>query len=40
MGGKCIKISRIILKWSFKKYSKEAWNGLLWLRVGTGGGGL
>jgi hypothetical protein len=28
---------RIILKWIFKK-SDEAWTGLSWLRIGTGGG--
>jgi hypothetical protein len=27
----------IILKWIFKKWD-EAWTGLIWLRVGTGGG--
>jgi hypothetical protein len=28
---------RIILKWIFKKWD-EAWAGLSWLRIGTGGG--
>jgi hypothetical protein len=28
----------IILKWVFKKRAGEAWTGLLWLRIGTGGG--
>jgi hypothetical protein len=28
---------KIILKWIFKKWF-EAWNGLSWLRTGTGGG--
>jgi hypothetical protein len=28
---------RIILKWIFKKWN-EMWTGLLWLRIGTGGG--
>jgi hypothetical protein len=31
---------RIILKWFFKKWDWEAWNGLLWLRIGTRGGCL
>jgi hypothetical protein len=31
---------RIILKWIFKKWDGEAWTGLLWLRIGTGGGRL
>jgi hypothetical protein len=31
---------RIILKWIFKKWEGEAWTGLLWLRIGTGGGCL
>jgi hypothetical protein len=29
---------RIILKWMFKKWDWEIWTGLLWLRIGTGGG--
>jgi hypothetical protein len=29
---------RIVLKFIFKKWVGEAWNGLLWLRIGTGGG--
>ena len=29
---------RIILQWIFKKWEKEAWTGLIWLRIGTGGG--
>ena len=28
---------RIILKWVFKKWDGEAWNGLIWLRTGAGG---
>jgi hypothetical protein len=28
---------RIILKLGFKKW-EEAWTGLIWLRIGTGGG--
>jgi hypothetical protein len=28
---------RIILKWVFKKWD-GAWTGLIWLRIGTGGG--
>jgi hypothetical protein len=28
----------IILKSVFKKWDGEAWNGLSWLRIGTGGG--
>jgi len=28
----------IILKWIFKKWDGDAWPGLLWLRIGTGGG--
>jgi hypothetical protein len=31
---------RIILKWVFKKWDREAWTGLIWLRIGTGGGFL
>ena len=27
-----------ILKWIFKKWDGEAWTGLIWLRIGTGGG--
>jgi hypothetical protein len=29
---------RIILKWIFKKWDEMAWLGLIWLRIGTGGG--
>jgi hypothetical protein len=29
---------RIILKWIFKKWNEGAWTGLIWLRIGTGGG--
>ena len=28
---------RIILKLKFKKLDREAWTGLIWLRLGTGG---
>jgi hypothetical protein len=30
----------IILKWIFKNWHGEAWSGLVWLRIGTGGGHL
>ena len=29
---------RIILKLTFKKWHWEAWTGLIWLRIGIGGG--
>jgi hypothetical protein len=29
---------RIILKWIFKKWDGRAGTGLIWLRIGTGGG--
>jgi hypothetical protein len=29
---------RIILKWFFKKWDGEAWTGMMWLSIGTGGG--
>jgi hypothetical protein len=29
---------RIILKWICKKWDGGAWTGLIWLRIGTGGG--
>jgi hypothetical protein len=28
----------LILKWVFKKWDGGAWTGLIWLRLGTGGG--
>ena len=31
------QLGRIILKWIFKKWDEEAWTGLIWLRIGTGG---
>jgi hypothetical protein len=27
----------IILKWIYKKWNREAWTELIWLRIGTGG---
>jgi hypothetical protein len=29
---------KIILKWTFKRWDGEACPGLIWLRIGTGGG--
>jgi hypothetical protein len=29
---------RIILRWIFKKWDGEGRTGLIWLRIGTGGG--
>jgi hypothetical protein len=29
---------RIILRWIFKKLDVEVWTGLIWLRIGIGGG--
>jgi hypothetical protein len=29
---------RIILNWIFKKWDGMAWPGLIWIRIGTGGG--
>jgi hypothetical protein len=31
---------RVILEWIFRKWDGEAWTGLLWLRIGRGGGRL
>jgi hypothetical protein len=31
---------KIILKLIFKKWDEEAWTGLIWRRIGTGGGHL
>jgi hypothetical protein len=31
---------RILLKCIFKKWVGEPWNGLIWLRIGKGGGRL
>jgi hypothetical protein len=28
---------RIILRWIFRKWDVRAWNGTIWLRIGTGG---
>ena len=30
----------IILRWIFRKWNGGAWTGLIWLRIGTGGGHL
>jgi hypothetical protein len=31
---------RILLRWIFRKWDVGAWTGLIWLRIGTGGGHL
>jgi hypothetical protein len=31
---------RIILEWIFRKWDVEAWTGLSWVRIQTGGGHL
>jgi hypothetical protein len=31
---------RIILRWIFTKWDGGAWTGLIWLRIGIGGGHL
>jgi hypothetical protein len=31
---------RIMLKWIMKKWDREARTGLMWLRIGTGGGSV
>jgi hypothetical protein len=31
-------LTKIILKWIFKKWDGWTWTGLSWLRIGTGGG--
>ena len=31
---------RIMLKWIFKKWNGDARSGLIWIRIGTGGGHL
>jgi hypothetical protein len=31
---------RIILRWILERYDGVVWTGLIWLRVGTGGGPL
>ena len=33
-------LSYLILKWVSKKWHLGAWTGLIWLRIGTGGGPL
>jgi len=35
------KVMRVILIFKiFKKWGREVWTGLMWLRIGTGGGHL
>jgi hypothetical protein len=29
---------RMLLRWIYRKWDWEAWTGLIWLRIGTGGG--
>jgi hypothetical protein len=33
-------VSRIRVKWIFRKWDVGAWAGSSWLRIGTGGGGF
>jgi hypothetical protein len=35
-----LSVEGIILKWIFKKYEGEIGSGLIWFRIGTGGGRL
>jgi hypothetical protein len=30
----------LILEWMLKKWDGKSWPGFIWLRIGTGGGGL
>ena len=39
LGGQDVD-GRIILRWIFRKWDVRAWIGLIWLRIGTGGGRL
>jgi len=34
------KDGRITLRWVFRKWDEGAWIGLIWLRIGAGGGHL
>jgi len=31
---------KMILRWIFRKWDGVTWTGLIWLRIGTGGGHL
>jgi len=31
---------RVVIRWIFMKWNGGVWTGLLWLRIGTGGGHL
>ena len=31
---------RIVIKWMFKRWDGGSWTGLIWRRIGTGGGHL
>jgi hypothetical protein len=31
---------RLMLNWIVNKWDEESWTGLIWLRIGTGGGRL
>ena len=39
LGRLCVDVL-IILRWIFKKWDVGAWNGSIWLGIGTGGGQL
>jgi hypothetical protein len=39
LGDSCID-GRIMLRWTFRKWDVEVWNGSSWLKIGTGRGYL
>jgi hypothetical protein len=37
-GGRVWENGKVVIKWTFKKYTLKTWIGLIWLRIGVSSG--